>query len=123
MITRRKAPLVALQELDQGMDRTGRVDQPQVLEELTGMTIRFFPTLHRGQGRFGVALASAEPLEADLQQLPRSGTARGAIVARWNGLSVVATHLSEKRAPGWDKHEPWLGPPPSRPAPRWSWAI
>jgi endonuclease/exonuclease/phosphatase family metal-dependent hydrolase len=101
VITRTKASLVALQELDQGMDRTGRVDQPRVLEALTGMTIRFFPTLWRGKGRFGVALAGAEALDAELQQLPRTprDEPRGVIVARWNGLSVVATHLSREAGP------------------------
>jgi endonuclease/exonuclease/phosphatase family metal-dependent hydrolase len=101
VIVRTKAPLVALQELDQGMDRTGGVDQPQVLQEMTGMRITFFPTLRRGQGRFGVGLASADALEAELQDLPREprDEPRGVIVARWKGISVLATHLSREAGP------------------------
>ncbi|MDP9227181.1 MAG: endonuclease/exonuclease/phosphatase family protein [Actinomycetota bacterium] len=95
------ASVVALQELDQGMARSGRVDQPRVLEELTGMTIRFFPTLRRGQGRFGVGVATRGPIEARLEQLPRSAgeEPRGVIVARWQGISVLATHLSRQAGP------------------------
>jgi endonuclease/exonuclease/phosphatase family metal-dependent hydrolase len=101
VIVRTKASLVALQELDQGMDRTGGVDQPQVLQELTGMTVRFFPTLRRGHGRFGVGLATTDTLEAELQRLPREprDEPRGVIVARWSGLSVLATHLSREAGP------------------------
>jgi endonuclease/exonuclease/phosphatase family metal-dependent hydrolase len=101
VITRTKAPLVALQELDQGMGRTGRVDQPAVLQELTGMTVHFFPTLRRGGGRFGVAIATTDPLEAELRELPREANdePRGVIVADWNGMVVLATHLSRLAGP------------------------
>jgi endonuclease/exonuclease/phosphatase family metal-dependent hydrolase len=101
VIKKTRASLVALQELDQGMGRSGRVDQPRVLQELTGMTIRFFPTLLRAGGRFGVALASTEPLEAELQELPRAADEepRGVIVAHWNQISVLATHLSRLAGP------------------------
>jgi endonuclease/exonuclease/phosphatase family metal-dependent hydrolase len=101
VITRTRASLVALQELDQGMARTDRMDQPQMLQELTGMTVHFFPTLHRGGGRFGVAVASRDELEAELQQLPREShdEPRGVVVARWNGLTVLATHLSREAGP------------------------
>jgi endonuclease/exonuclease/phosphatase family metal-dependent hydrolase len=101
VITRTKASLVALQELDQGMARSGGVDQPRFLQDLTGMTIRFFPTLRRGQGLFGVGLATTEPVEAELQQLPHEphDEPRGVIVARWNDICVLATHLSREAGP------------------------
>ncbi|MEA2509459.1 MAG: hypothetical protein QOG21_1541 [Actinomycetota bacterium] len=101
VITRTKASLVALQELDQGMARSGRVDQPRVLQQLTGMTIQFFPTLRRGEGRFGVGIAAIEPVEAELQQLPQEphDEPRGVIVARWKEICVLATHLSREAAP------------------------
>jgi endonuclease/exonuclease/phosphatase family metal-dependent hydrolase len=101
VITQTEASFVALQELDQGMGRSGRVDQPAVLEELTGLTIRFFPTLHRAGGRFGVAIASSDGFEAELRELPRSHDEepRGVIVARWKEISILATHLSRLAAP------------------------
>jgi endonuclease/exonuclease/phosphatase family metal-dependent hydrolase len=101
VIRRTKASLVALQELDQGMERTGGVNQPAVLEQLTGMKIHFFPTLRRGKGRFGVGLAATEPVEAELQDLPHEPhhEPRGVIVACWNDISVLATHLSREAGP------------------------
>jgi endonuclease/exonuclease/phosphatase family metal-dependent hydrolase len=95
------ASVVALQELDQEMARSGRVDQPQILQELTGMTVRFFPTLRRGQGLFGVGLATTAPIEAHLQELPRAADEepRAVIVARWQGVSLLATHLSSHPGP------------------------
>jgi endonuclease/exonuclease/phosphatase family metal-dependent hydrolase len=101
VISKTGASLVALQELDQGMGRSGRVDQPEVLQKLTGMKVHFFPTLRRADGRFGVGLASTDPLQASLQELPRApeDEPRGVIVARWNGISVVATHLSRFAGP------------------------
>jgi endonuclease/exonuclease/phosphatase family metal-dependent hydrolase len=101
VIGRTKASLVALQELDQGMARSGGVDQPQVLQDLTGMTVRFFPTLRRGKGLFGVGLATREPVEAELQDLPQGphDEPRGVIVARWNDICVLATHLSREAGP------------------------
>jgi endonuclease/exonuclease/phosphatase family metal-dependent hydrolase len=96
VVRRTKASLVALQELDQGMARSGRVDQPRALEEVTEMKVLFFPTLHRGGGRFGVGIAATDEVQAELQELPRSADEepRGVIVARWNGISVLASHLS-----------------------------
>ncbi|MEA2486066.1 MAG: hypothetical protein QOD46_1177 [Actinomycetota bacterium] len=101
VITRTKASLVALQELDQGMARSGGVDQPKVLQDLTGMTVRFFPTLRRGKGLFGVGLATREPIEAELQDLPQEphDEPRGVIVASWNDICVLATHLSREAGP------------------------
>ncbi|MEA2507000.1 MAG: hypothetical protein QOH48_1618 [Actinomycetota bacterium] len=101
VIRQTEASFVALQELDQGMERSGRVDQPQNLQELTQMNVAFFPTLRRGRGRFGIGIASPDPIEAELQELPRSDDdePRGVIVARWQGISVLATHLSRLAGP------------------------
>jgi endonuclease/exonuclease/phosphatase family metal-dependent hydrolase len=100
VILQTKASFVALQELDQRMERSGRVDQPQALQELTEMNVLFFPTLRRGSGRFGIGIASPDPVEAELQELPRSNDEpRGVIVARWKEISVLATHLSRLAGP------------------------
>ena len=101
VIRRIDPQLIALQELDRGLDRSGRVDQPAAIEEATGLTVRFRPTVTRANGgEYGIALASSEPLDDDFIDLPRRGEEepRGAIVALWHGVLVVATHLSTDRA-------------------------
>jgi endonuclease/exonuclease/phosphatase family metal-dependent hydrolase len=95
------AQLIALQELDKGLDRSGRVDQPSVIAGATGLRVHFRPTVTRPGGRdYGIALASSEPLDVDFLTLPRWGDEepRGAIITRWHGILVVATHLSTLRA-------------------------
>ncbi|MGH2807888.1 MAG: endonuclease/exonuclease/phosphatase family protein [Actinomycetota bacterium] len=88
---------VALQELDRGMERSGRVDQPAELSDLLGMEVRFFPTLER-DGEYGIAVASADDMDTDFEPLPRGGREepRGVIIARWRGVTFLATHLSLK---------------------------
>ena len=96
------ADLVALQELDEGMERSGRVDQPAELERLIGMRMTFHPTLERGGGRYGIAIASRSgggPFE--YRPLRRVGDEepRGYLVGPWNGVTVLATHLSLRPEP------------------------
>jgi endonuclease/exonuclease/phosphatase family metal-dependent hydrolase len=101
VIRRIDPQLIALQELDRGLDRSGRVDQPAAIEEATGLTVRFRPTVTRPNGNeYGIAVASSDPLEDDFIALPRRDDEepRGAIVALWHGVLVVATHLSTHRA-------------------------
>jgi endonuclease/exonuclease/phosphatase family metal-dependent hydrolase len=89
--------LLALQEVDVGMRRSGRVDQAAALGELTGLRISFRPTLSRGEGRFGLAIGAAAELEPRLELLPRleeDEERRGALVVTWGGRVVIATHLS-----------------------------
>ncbi|MEA2433692.1 MAG: hypothetical protein QOG54_1149 [Actinomycetota bacterium] len=94
------AEIVALQELDRGLLRSGEVDQPAILAELTGMAVSFFPTLDRAGGEYGIALASFKPLDPSFVPLPRVGNEepRGALVVRADGTWIVATHLATQRA-------------------------
>lgn len=96
VISKMTPDLLALQELDVGMQRSDRVDQPSVLGELIGMTIRFFPTLASERGQYGIGLAARDQLECKFEELPGSADdePRIAIVARWRALDIVATHLS-----------------------------
>jgi endonuclease/exonuclease/phosphatase family metal-dependent hydrolase len=95
-----RARFIALQELDRGMERSGRVDQPAELAELLGMDVRFFPTLER-DGEYGIAVASADDFETDFESLPQVGREepRGVIIARWRGVTFISTHLSLKARP------------------------
>jgi endonuclease/exonuclease/phosphatase family metal-dependent hydrolase len=92
------ADVIALQELDRNVGRSGRVDQASRLGELTGFSVRFFPTTRFGGGEFGLGLAAREPLDLEFRLLPRTRLDRrhGMILARPRGLSVLATHLSRK---------------------------
>lgn len=95
------ADLVALQELDRYMDRSGGIDQPTELGRLLDMEVTFAPTLHRRDGAYGIALAARPPVaDARFVALPRLDTEepRGALTARWGSLNVVCTHLSTRPA-------------------------
>lgn len=90
------ADLIALQEVDRGLDRTGMVDQPRALGELTGLPVHFRSVLKRGGGRYGLALAGEGLSELTYTELPKTGDgqARGVVGASWRGLTVLATHLA-----------------------------
>ena len=87
---------MALQELDRSNERSGRVDQPSELARLTGLNMSFFPTVERDGGQYGIALAGTEPLDATFSSLPQreDEEPRGLIRARWQGVEVIATHIS-----------------------------
>lgn len=97
------AEIVALQELDRGMKRSGRVDQPAELGRLLGMEVVFFPTLTRaGGGEYGIGIASRRQLdEPRFVPLPQLGSeeARGAITAAASGIRLVCTHISTQTRP------------------------
>ncbi|MDQ3646345.1 MAG: endonuclease/exonuclease/phosphatase family protein [Actinomycetota bacterium] len=96
------ADVIALQELDRSLARTGGEDHVSRLEGLSGYTITFHATLQRGHGEYGIAIATRDGLEnVRFEPLPRvaSEEPRGAIVARWHGVTVISTHLSQHRRP------------------------
>lgn len=94
------AEVVALQELDMGLERTGFTNQPGELAAATGLTVEFHSLLQRGDGRYGIALASKERLDSELIHLPQQAREepRGAVVARRGGITFVGTHLSRSRS-------------------------
>ena len=66
-----KPDLVALQEVDVGVKRSGRVHQLHKLGELTGLTARYGPTQHYEGGLFGNAVLTRLPiLDEHIQPLP-----------------------------------------------------
>lgn len=96
-----KADLVGLQELDVGWPRSGGVDEPQVLAERLGLPVHFWPTIRRHGGWYGLGIATADPLEADVYPLPQLSDKepRVAVVARWREATVVCVHLSRFKEP------------------------
>lgn len=92
--------LIALQELDERVPRSRLVDQPAELARKLGMHVHFGPAMDLEVGRYGIALASPRGFRAATVALPRSGSEepRAVVVATWNGIQVVATHLSRDRS-------------------------
>lgn len=75
--------LVTLQEIDQVVDRTGEVDQPQTYGELTGMEALFGEFMPYGGGRYGMALLSRLPVsEWENILLPPGAEPRSTLAAR-----------------------------------------
>lgn len=106
-----KPDLVALQEVDVGVRRSGRVHQAQRLAELTGMAVRFGPTQHYEGGLFGNAVLTRLPIhDVVIRPLPYTESTpervtypRGAIavtVSAPNGqhLRFVSTHFQHNVA-------------------------
>ncbi|QEG38264.1 endonuclease/exonuclease/phosphatase family protein [Roseimaritima ulvae] len=106
VINAAKPDLVALQEVDVGVKRSGRVHEAQRLAELTGMAVRFGPTQHYEGGLFGNAVLTRLPiLDVAIHPLPyteatteRVTYPRGAIAVTVRGpngqaLRFVSTHF------------------------------
>lgn len=95
-----EAEVLGLQELDRNLARSNYADQPADLARLLDMDIRFWPTLKRKGGEYGIAIAAASPIrEARFIPLPRLAgeEPRAAVTAVCSGLNVVVTHLSTER--------------------------
>lgn len=100
------ADLLALQEVDVGVPRSGRADQPVAVARATGMAV-VFGRAHRvrGIGKYGNALLARGSIsDAEVLRLPKDARhhePRAAIVATVTldarPLSVAATHLSIHR--------------------------
>lgn len=106
VIQRTQPDLVALQEVDVGVRRSGAVHEAQRLAELTGMAVRFGPTQHYEGGLFGNAvLTRLEILDVQIYPLPytestpeRTTYPRGAVVVTVRGpggepLRFISTHF------------------------------
>ena len=83
LINRLEPDLVALQEVDRLVERTGRVDQAAVLGELTGMAATFGQFMPYQGGEYGMALLSGWPvIETTNYRLPDGMEPRSALAAR-----------------------------------------
>lgn len=98
--------VVALQEVDQKVQRTGGVDQPAELARLTGMQVVFGPNIPLQGGHYGNAVLSRFPLgEQKNHRLPNleMGEQRGVmqveiqVPSLEQPLVFLATHLDHRR--------------------------
>lgn len=93
--------LVALQEVDIGRARSGAMDMAEELARLTGMEMRFVPSIEQGAERYGICTLSRLPiLEERELRLPRKHDKeqRCALLTRhkWDGgeIELLNAHLS-----------------------------
>ncbi|MEO8180931.1 MAG: endonuclease/exonuclease/phosphatase family protein [Deltaproteobacteria bacterium] len=101
-VIRRFSPdVVALQEVDVGQQRSGSLDQAQLIAELTDLSAHFTSARDVGEGgRYGNAILTHHPYELRAEGiLPvRRGEVRAAqwlrLALRQGHLDVVNTHLS-----------------------------
>ena len=93
-----EAEMIALQELDRFRTRSGEVDQPAQLAEMTGLHVHFHPTVTGKRAEYGIGVASRRPLETTFHRLQQADDEerRGLITGRLDppGISFMATHLS-----------------------------
>ncbi len=107
VIKRERADIVGLQEVDRGVERTGRVDQIAELARLTGMDYAFAPNLRYQGGWYGVAILSRFPITnfehrryRNRREAERRGFIRAEIPIDDLRLQFVTTHLDYQFADG-----------------------
>ena len=105
VIRRERPDLVGLQEVDRGVERTGRRDQIAELARLTKMEYAFAPNLQFQGGHYGVAVLSRHPVtEIDhrryghLRVAERRGFIRVAVRVGGRTVNFVTTHLDYQHA-------------------------
>ncbi|MFN2593376.1 MAG: endonuclease/exonuclease/phosphatase family protein, partial [Actinomycetota bacterium] len=94
------AGVIALQELDRGLPRSGRVDQVAEIERATEMHLSFHATVLRAGGEYGIAIATRDRLDPEVVDLPGGDGSepRVALICELpTEVAIVATHLSRKK--------------------------
>jgi endonuclease/exonuclease/phosphatase family metal-dependent hydrolase len=100
VIKREGADIVALQEVDKGVERTARRDLPAELAELTGMTCVFSNNFHYQGGEYGNAVLTRFPIVRSTNThyvMLRPGEQRGLLQlfleVHGRPLVFMATHI------------------------------
>ncbi|MCK4468223.1 MAG: endonuclease/exonuclease/phosphatase family protein, partial [Desulfobacterales bacterium] len=106
VIARYSPDIVALQELDVGRARTGRVDQADLIAQHLQMDYQFFPTVRIRKGLYGNAILTHFPMRSvradklpglpDKPQLEPRGVLWAAIEADGTEIQFINTHLGLK---------------------------
>ena len=107
VIKSQRVDLVGLQEVDRGVERTGRVDEIKELARLTGMDYAFAHNLDYQGGQYGVAVLSRFPIlaidhrrYANRRERERRGFIRVEVEVEGRRLNFVTTHLDYQSAEG-----------------------
>jgi endonuclease/exonuclease/phosphatase family metal-dependent hydrolase len=100
VINREHPDLVGLQEVDRGVERTGRIDEIALLAEATHMEYAFAYNLHYQGGQYGVAVLSRFPILAldhrlydNRREARRRGFIRIVVSIGGQRINFVTTHL------------------------------
>jgi len=97
VINQAKPDLVALQEVDVGVQRSGRVHQAQELGRLTGMAVRFGPAQHYEGGLFGNAVLTRLPiLDVVIHPLPYTESTPERVTYPRAAIAVVVRGPGER---------------------------
>jgi endonuclease/exonuclease/phosphatase family metal-dependent hydrolase len=97
VIKQQQPDLVALQEVDVGVKRSGRVHQAQLLGELTGMSVRYGPTQHYQGGLYGNAVLSRLPiLDVAIHPLPYSESTDDRVTYPRGAIAVTVRAPNDK---------------------------
>ena len=106
-IRRERPDLVGLQEVDRGVERTGRVDEIRELARLTGMDYAFAHSLNYQGGQYGVAVLSRFPILSidhrrylNTREAERRGFVRVEVEVGGRRVSFVTTHLDWQHEDG-----------------------
>ncbi|MDQ3686542.1 MAG: endonuclease/exonuclease/phosphatase family protein [Acidobacteriota bacterium] len=107
VINGERPDLVGLQEVDRGVQRTGRIDEIAELARLTRMEYAFAPNLRYQGGWYGVAVLSRLPIisvdhrrYANRREAERRGFLRVEVSAGGRVLNFVTTHLDYQWSEG-----------------------
>jgi endonuclease/exonuclease/phosphatase family metal-dependent hydrolase len=120
VIAAHRPDVVALQELDVGHARTGRVDQPLAVAGLLKMDVYFHPATRQENEHYGDAVLSRLPMELvragplptlpDRPWLERRGALWVRVRLEGRAVQVVNTHLGLDRRERLAQAEALLGP-------------
>ena len=104
-ITNKNIDIVGLQEVDQNVNRSNRIDTMKLLSEATGYKYyAFFKAIETGGGEYGVGILSKYPILSTEKVMLESGTHEQRVLGRAeidvDGLIVnfFVTHLSYESA-------------------------
>lgn len=89
--------IIGVQEVDRLTNRSGKVDQAQVLANLTGYNLVFGKTIDFDGGEYGIAILSKHPILNHYQiELPSSDEQRIALIAQIEvpGFEVPITYIN-----------------------------
>jgi endonuclease/exonuclease/phosphatase family metal-dependent hydrolase len=98
VIKQSQPDFVALQEVDVGVKRSGRVHQARRLAELTGMAVRFGPTQHYQGGLFGNAVLTRHKiLDVLIQPLPYTESTPAKTTYPRGAIAVTVSTAADQR--------------------------
>jgi endonuclease/exonuclease/phosphatase family metal-dependent hydrolase len=107
VINRERPDLLGLQEVDRGVERTGRVDEIAELARTTNMEYAFAPNLNYQGGHYGVAVLSRFPIlaadhyrYANRREPERRGLIRVEVEIGGRRVNFVTTHLDYQHKDG-----------------------